>query len=262
MGSFFMFIAMAFSLAAFIGLLFPKLFHRFFKKSKPSRLKLFLWLTVASFLSLGIAAPFLPKVEQVSDRSNQSDHPEKNEHAYRVLSDDNKRTTKRTVEALLDYRISTDDLKRLAEEIKSQDGTKYDRTFISWRIDGEDDDRWALTNFDPSLTVQLIGLTAEKYTELVNLTPEIDGELLGSWVEPGLGASSHKVVGYKKNGKVYFDEFYVDGASKVHEYDEQEHDGQTRYKAKGDEVFYLVINKDGILESWTDTKKFNSLKPA
>lgn len=181
---------------------------------------------------------------------------------YTLASDNAKGTTKRTVEVFLKERVSEKDLEQFANEIKEQEQKSFDRTFISWRIDGEDDERWALTNFDPSFTVKLFGLTAEEHTDLVNLTSEIDGELLGSWIESGLGASSHKVVGYKKNGKVYFDELYVNGARKVHEYNEQEHDGQTRYKAKGDEVLYLVINKDGRLESWTETSKFNSLKPA
>lgn len=181
--------------------------------------------------------------------------------SYTIISDESKRNIKRTIKASLKDRTDVKELERMAHELKSQEAHAYERTFIAWLIEGEDRSYWARTDFNPDLKVSILGPTAEQYNYLINLDPVIDGEKLGSWIEPTFGDASHRVIGYKKGDKVYFNEYYLDKSSSNKEYKQQNSNGIVGYKPDAENLSYLIINKRGELEYWHEGEKNKTLKP-
>lgn len=118
---------------------------------------------------------------------------------YTVLEDEKLGRIKRSVELLLAERIEVADLERLAHEIRDGDQTKYERTFIGWRVVGDDLEGmyWASTHFDPDLDVKIIGPTAAEYAYLRTLNPVVFGVEQGSWIETEMGRYSHLLIGFR-----------------------------------------------------------------
>ena len=62
----------------------------------------------------------------------------------------------------LNQKVSQDVLRAIALELKSNDSRQYDRTFIVYYLPAMNVDSggWATTNFNPTLDVRILGLTA------------------------------------------------------------------------------------------------------
>lgn len=57
---------------------------------------------------------------------------------YSITKDESKRDIKRVVEIVLPERVDQSTLEALAIQIKEANRTHYQRTFIGWRIKGEE----------------------------------------------------------------------------------------------------------------------------
>src|SRR5690606_2382784 len=76
---------------------------------------------------------------------------------YLKLKDEEHGTIKRTVEVQIKERIDEATLERLAHKTRDERSTKYDRTFIGWRIAGAEPGPYcATTNFTPDLKIQIL----------------------------------------------------------------------------------------------------------
>lgn len=269
-----MVVALVLFVSSWVGLFFPRLFSCFFKSSKPSRIKLFSFLLVGSVLSLALAAPFLPDVEETEENVSHSSNENKvstkapelvdNSITYTIISDDRKHNIKRSVEVQINERISAETLERLAKEIKAKDSSDYDRTFIGWRL--KDDPKgsmyWATTHYDPNLKVEIQGPTAEQYEYLLKIKPDVKGKVLGSWLETDYGSLSHRLVIYQSNNKTYYKNYMMDGTNGTGEYYVDRDGDGARYRLDVDEPEYFVINGDGSLSYWSeDGRNFRNLKP-
>lgn len=164
---------------------------------------------------------------------------------YVIISDDKKRNITRKVSVELPERISEQQLRQIANEIKNEDSDNYERTFIMYRIKGEKSvAAWATTHFDPNLDIHFIGLSSEDFKKLLNLKYDVDGEVIGQWVSPN-GVTDHIDVIYK-NGQQYFKkEFYIDATMKPYELVK---DGDTFHYKDPNETQYFVIDANGDLE--------------
>lgn len=164
---------------------------------------------------------------------------------YVIISDDKKRNITRKVSVELSERISEQQLRKIANEIKNGDSNDYERTFILYRIKDEQSvAAWATTHFDPNLDVKFIGLSSDNFKKLLNVKHDVDGEVIRQWISPN-GLTDHIVVFYKKDKKYFKQDFYIDATLKPYELLK---DGTTyRYKDP-DETQYFIIDSKGDLE--------------
>lgn len=180
---------------------------------------------------------------------------------YSVVSDKSKRDIKRAVEVVLDERVDQPTLEALANQIKNSNPMSFQRTFISWRIKGEDDGGyWAKTDFDPTLNVRFLGTTVAEYNKLMTSSTPSEGEVFGSWLSNW--GTDYKMVGYRKDGKIFIHSTFKDGSSGTKEFVSKKISGRSvLVDAEGSDFgeFYLV-NAQGDLEFWGENGNFYTAK--
>ena len=121
---------------------------------------------------------------------------------YTILSDETLAPFKRTVEVKLDGRVSEEELTAIAKKLKSLDRKSYDRTFISYEIEGEPTNdigmSYAISHYDPDLEIQFLGVSREEQVVLwENIekleTESLTGKVLGRWYNYGRPGSVYVV---------------------------------------------------------------------
>lgn len=78
---------------------------------------------------------------------------------YSIIEDTSMATIKRTVDVRLEQKISEDELRLVAEEIKGMDSKKYERVFITYYLPHQTpgSGAWATTHYDPNIDVRVLG---------------------------------------------------------------------------------------------------------
>lgn len=191
----------------------------------------------------------------VEENVTQVEAPE-----YNILEDTVKSNIKRTVEVELPERLDEVELKRLAEHIKGLSNKEVERTFIGYRIAGNDPKQayWATTHYNPNLEVNIMGESATSYENMKGKElPE--GDVIGSWmVERGL---EYRMTAYKKDGQTYLQSSYGDGTSSDDLYVLAETDRGTKLEEEGSGFGeYFIINSEGELEFWSDNGNYYTAK--
>lgn len=182
---------------------------------------------------------------------------------YTVVSDEYMASIKRTVEISLPARISSSDLKAIAEAIKATSTRATDRTFIGYRIAGEPMSRyWATTHYNPGLNVQPLGMSAELYKEFqaYDLAAKYPNAV-GAWISDV--SSANLLVMYRKGDELYMDFVFDDGiiteALKITERKGAPLKFQN-IESEGGEFY--TVSAAGELEYWNDAgENYLTLKP-
>lgn len=114
------------------------------------------------------------------------------EVSYPIIRDDedyNAFTKKRFVDVRLNMKVSPEVLREIALEVKATETKQYERTFIWYHIHkhyapSAKGRPWAMTNFNPTLSVEIMGLTEEQEEKLRSrpLTDYSESELVGAWL--------------------------------------------------------------------------------
>lgn len=83
---------------------------------------------------------------------------------YSIIEDTSMATIKRTVDVRLEQKISEDELRLVAEEIKGMDSKKYERVFITYYLPHQTpgSGAWATTHYDPSIDVRVLGFGVDE----------------------------------------------------------------------------------------------------
>lgn len=82
---------------------------------------------------------------------------------YTILKDESMSTIKRSVDVRLKEKVSEEDLRIIAQEIRAMKGA-HDRTFIVYYLPGDQVGAggWAMTHFNPDLQVRVLGTPLEE----------------------------------------------------------------------------------------------------
>lgn len=188
---------------------------------------------------------------------------------YRIIKDEKSRNIKRSVDVRLKRRVSTDQLRSIAKQIKSADRKSYQRTFISYFLPDPifdtdtwanshltagffDNDAWASSNFTPDLEIHIYDLNLIEYNNLINSAIDIDQKnLIGQWFEL-FGSMSRISTLYKKGVKTYFYCQYADGSKQKTEVKIIKTTRGIKFSENINNYFgeYYVINGNKELESW------------
>lgn len=224
-----------------LGLIKPSLVKQ------QTRTKVFLTYIIPAFvifIAIGIMAP-----KNTSANIDNQNIPDSID--YKIIRDEESVLhIKRVVEVLLPERVDESTLKVLAEKIY-KDG--FERTFIGYRINGEDKDGayWATTNYDPDLKITFIGLKKAAHNDLIKSELQVDGELIGKWlVNYGF---EYKTAFYKKGDQVMIKTAFDDGSSEDVKLSSNEINGQVRYYDEGgkERGEYYIIASNGDLQFWS-----------
>lgn len=241
-----------------IGLISPKRLQSLRKSKELTRKDILIGGAIGSIILFIVIAMTAPdpanddqsKIVSANDINSEREEEKNTESEnikidYEIITDDKKRNITRKVSVELPERISEQQLRQVANEIKNEDSNSYERTFIMYRIKGEKSvAAWATTHFDPNLDIHFIGLSSDDFKKLLNLKLDIGGEVVGRWISPN-GLTDHIVVFYKKNKKYFKQDFYIDATLKPYELLK---DG-TNYRYKNpDETQYFIIDSKGDLE--------------
>lgn len=164
---------------------------------------------------------------------------------YKILEDETYYPWKRNVTVELDKAVGQDELQRIAEQIHSQNASGLKRTFIAYYLKGSSHDQmaWAVTNYDPDLKVQILGLTASQLKKAASAPSE--GKLLGRW-SVTMGVTSISI----KDGKPIAKTQFADGSSRIEKLKEHPSKLGRRFDVLEDDYGeYYVVLPDGRLES-------------
>ena len=158
-------------------------------------------------------------------------------------------------------RVDQPTLEALANRIKNSNPTNFQRTFIGWRIKGEESGAyWAKTDFVPALNVQFLGATVADYNKLKTASTAADGEVFGSWLSTW--GADYKMVGYRKGGKIFIRSTFTDGSSGAKEFVFKNIAGRSvLVDAEGSDFNeYYLVNAQGDLEFWGENGSFYTAK--
>ncbi|MCG9011155.1 hypothetical protein LH431_11160 [Laribacter hongkongensis] len=192
-----------------------------------------------------------PAVEQSPQSSNQATEQSTSIAAYTITADERKRNTKRSVEVLLDERISKDALTIVANKIKADEPETFERTFIAYRIKGvSDSSYWATSHFDPDLDVKIHGITADGYASILESDETVPGKKIGVWLSDN--GPDEKIIAYTSNGKNYIKFIRAPGlGSDEYQYSSKKEGGKTKFiEVDGNGREFFAINESGDLEFW------------
>lgn len=175
---------------------------------------------------------------------------------WRVVDDYRVGTIKRSVEVVLDQKVSTERLKLIAEAIRGRDPKKYENTFIGYHLGTmKKSGFWATTNYTPKLEIKVLGLSRKQESDLSAESRSIgdNRRIIGSWIDDRPGAGSKIVVYYDNGERVYLKNLYPDGGSWAQEKKiSATPQGKRLDDLKGNSFGeYYVINSSGELEFWS-----------
>ncbi len=218
-----------------------------------------------SWLILGILAFFYaPREpvlkEQAKVTKNIEDSKSNDSINYQIRSDDKKRDIKRVVEIELPQRVTDEQLRNIADKIKNDDMSQYQRTFILFFIPEIKNSAWATVSFDPDFKLQMIGSTKAEHDNLASKPIVNSGKTIGKW--NANWGYEYKIIIEEKNGKVFEQNIYADRQQPPKELNIIDVNGQKAYQDETgkDHGEYYIINKDGDLEFWSKNGNYYTAK--
>jgi len=192
-----------------------------------------------------------PSRQEVSEQKL----PEQNQSVnalYSIIKDTRMKPFKRSVDVRLSQKVSEGTLGLIAQEIKRQDPTNYDRTFIVYYLPGMQvgGGGWATSHFNPTLNVRILGLS-EEYQTKITASLDQSRDVVGVWFDEIIGRI---ITIYHKNGKLLIEMVYKDGSKSEEEMIESQISSGRKFVAAENPRFgeYWLLKSDGTLQVFDD----------
>lgn len=177
---------------------------------------------------------------------------------YTIIDTDIIRGIKRSLDVRLNRKVSQDELRSIAIELKNKDPKEYERTFICYYLPDMkvDAGAWATTHFNPNLEVKILGFTVEQEKALKQQHNDPSREVIGSWLDESPFIGKRYTI-FRQNGKLFMEYVYEDGGTLKREIVEKLSDkGRTFRKNEDNSREFYLIDSQGNLQVWDwDQKK-------
>lgn len=202
--------------------------------------------TLLALLSLALIGCY-QKTEKVPSSPKSSTPPLK----LKIIEESTMPPFKRSVTVITEKRLTEEELRRAANQIKSKDPKRYERTFILYYLPHMEMDHgaWATTHFNPDLEIAIRGITEQEHGQLKSIPAPEQGDLLGSWYNDGF---KFRIDLLKHDGQFSLRSAYPSGSQTTKKLISKERGGKTTYNEENDphnEYFYI---KDGNLRVGSD----------
>jgi hypothetical protein len=151
------------------------------------------------------------KEEEASRQATKRNSRIPVEVSYPVIDEVFEPPIKHGLSVRLNTKVTPEVLREIALELKSQETTRYELTYLFYYLPGNGpkmgdgyDDPWASAEFRPTLDVEILGLTPDKERALLSAPhPECDS-LIGRWVEEAMGGTLYTI--YQTGGSKYLNQ--------------------------------------------------------
>lgn len=219
------------------------------EKGKP-RNKTFLILSLLGIIYLSYAVATTPPTAPAPNTKTDKD-VENLSNLYKIEKVDDLAPIKKTYLIRLNDEISKDHLKNIANEITSNERSKYERIFITYLLPGMKDGHgaWSTTHFNPDLEIKIYGSTYEFKSKLKKNILEENS--LGLWDVNGI-AIFFEIL--NKENKWFIKTTYDDGSIVLDKCNKNGDKFILGNNILGD---YLIVNDNGNVDLFYKGKKHN-----
>jgi len=189
------------------------------------------------------------------------------EVSYPIIRDEeeyNQFSKKHMVDVRLNMKVSPEVLREIALEVKANEKRQYERTFVFIYLpeqsSGVKNDPWATCHFNPTLDVNILGLTKEDEAALRSLKLDVPGTKIGAWLID-VQFVGHVAVLYEEGSRVKLADFTTGGGRFDSEMIELPSEIGRRFKkVNGSEIY--AVDDSGILRMYnSDNKAFAGALP-
>ena len=205
-----------------------------------------------AFMFLSILGSLLPETSTPSGGSSSTSNTSAlipSDLKYTIIKESTFHNYKRSLDVRLNQRVSEHVLRTIANQLKSQDPNRYDRTFIGYYLPGMrvNAGSWATSHFTPDLEVKILGTTIEEHERLDSVANEpVNDNILGRWRDNSVFPCI--ITLQEEDGKVFMLQVFKDGSKGKYEMMAIRVGNETRYRKKITKTSdYLVINSNGDL---------------
>ena len=171
---------------------------------------------------------------------------------------------KRMVDVRLNMKVSPEILREIALDVKSREKRQYERTFIyiflPEQVPGVENDPWATCHFNPTLDVNILGLTKEDEAAYKSMKLDVPGTKIGAWLIDEQFVS-HIAVLYEEGNRVKLAEFYTGGERFDSEMIELPSKAGRRFKKVNGSEIYAVDDSEYLRMYNSDNKAFAGALP-
>jgi len=172
-----------------------------------------------------------------------------NEIQYTIINEEKFLNIKISLDIRLESEVNKEDIIKIANELRKDGRRDYQRVFINYYLPGMEvgSGAWALSHFNPNLEVQIMGLTKEEKTQLLEKTNLSKSNLIGRWIDRSPYTSG--VITISRNANVLeISKKYKDGSESSKKLLEKIVNGQKRWIEEGNTFGeYYILNNDGNL---------------
>jgi hypothetical protein len=171
---------------------------------------------------------------------------------YSVISESEMQNYRRSIDVRLSKKVSEQDLRSIATELKKLESKAYERTFIVYYLPDMKvgAGAWATTHFDPELEIRILGLTLDQEEKMGQDAASDSRNLVGVWADerPYVGA---RLTLYREYGKLYLETKYGDGSGSLEEMGEAKSATGTKMVEKGGNSHgeYFMLDGKGNLQA-------------
>ena len=180
---------------------------------------------------------------------------------YEIIGEKFEPTYKKAlIDVRLKRRVTEDELKSIAAEIKSKN-KKAERFMITYFLEDTQDysQAWAVTNYNPDESVSILGATVASDKIMNDTTHDKTnsmGDILGTW-KINKYSMEITVTLYKENNIIKMLSVYPDGGNSVDTLTEKKLDTQVAYYKKFDTPNeYYIIEANNNLSVYSNNKKY------
>ena len=171
---------------------------------------------------------------------------------YNIMNITRTAGIKSSIEIMLPEKVSKNDLKEIAMELRNEEPQNIQNVFITYYLPGmvAGSGAWASSNFTPDLKIIIYGTTSEEKKDLTKENPKYaSGSIIGEWLLEIAGA---KYTFLHINGKIIMVRKFNDGSGSEAEMIQKKQAGKTRFEEKDGNRFgeYYIIEKNGNLASY------------
>jgi hypothetical protein len=189
-------------------------------------------------------------MNEPTTRDTAATHSLPSDVSYTILSDEAMPPHKRSLDVLLNKKVSEEILTMIAHDLRGRDARTFERTFIVYYVPGMEVGAggWATTHFNPDLKVAILGTTQDQEKTLTSERPAPGRDVVGTWLDDRPFMASRLTI-YRSEGQLILEQKYPDGSSGESELHERATSAGRRFEEVGRQTGdYFLLDARGDLQ--------------